>query len=718
MVMGLRALFPLWIFLACGFVDGLFGLLARPLVKVTAGEVLGLWPVLSVWLLFGVVLWAAYALLWALCLASDSRQRARARILDLVPRLWRARREPGSRRLSAALIAGLSIVGLYAGTLLYVSTYLIDNRHGSALIAVAILGAQLGVAAGCVVAWFILRRLLVAGFEVLARRLPLLISAPTVLGTLLVALGVGAALGARMYWDTLVAIDAGAMALSGAALFGLVIADTLATRPVRSRVVALVMFGASGALWLSLQNPAARSFANGRTLVARYMLAELRDISDFDKDGTPWFPGGEDCAPFDPTRHPFMLEKARNGIDENCDGSDVVAMELVKPRRPAKPTRKIEPRPNLVLITIDATRADHMGFLGYRRHNTTPNLDALAKKSAVFTSAFSQDSGTGPSTWSLMSGRTPFQVRFSSAKRFPFTISPSEKLLAEALQAVGYQTSATLCGAMFAQPHWNIRRGFARYAEVCGARINEVADLTATEAIATLEELTSDRPFFFWVHLLDPHFPYSNHADLSFGTTPMDRYDEEIHTADAAVGRILKTLEALPSGRATYIAITADHGENFNEHGTAQHARNLYREVTHVPLLIAGPGLKPRKVTAPVASSDLYPTFLDLAGVEVPADCTMNSQFNVLFGQTPDASRLVFQENSFSRPVRHVKAVVSDRLHLLFDTSNQEIELYDWRQDPAERINLYGQGDADETRLRQAILVFLTTTKLPTELKK
>jgi len=717
--MGRRSLpLPLWVVLVCGLIDGLLGLVSRPVVEWVPHDALGIVPVMAGWILGGVLVWAAYALVGALCLPYDGRRVLRAQIAGALPRLWRTRREQESRRGSATTLAALSAVGAYATTSVLVGAYLIDNRHGSTLIAIAILGAQLGAAAACVVAYLVLKRMLIATFDAIARRLPLLVSAPAVLGTLLGGLTVFASLAAKRYWDTVVAVETGAIALAAVALLGLVMADALTTRPLHTRALAIVIVGASAALWLGLLIPAARSLAMGRTLVAKYLIAELRDGSDFDKDGSPWFPGGEDCAPFDPARHPFVLEKPHNGIDDNCDGSDTLSMEFVKPLRRAKPTRKIAPKPNLVLITLDATRADHMGFLGYKRHNTTPNLNALAARSTVFTSAFSQDSGTGPSTWSLMTGRTPFQVRFSSAARFPYTMAASEKLLAELLQKAGYQTSATLCGGMFSKAHWNIRRGFTEYAEVCGKLINEVADLTADAAIASLQKLKPDAPFFVWVHLLDPHFPYSDHADLRFGRAAIDRYDEEIHAADSAVGRILKALKALPSDRPTYIAVTADHGENFNEHGSAQHARNLYREVTQVPLIIAGPDLTARKVTTPVASSDLYPTFLDLAGVEVPAESTMASQFNVLFGAAPDASRLVFQENSFSRPVRHVKAAVSDQMHLLFDTSNQVIEVYDWRRDPGERINLYGEGGAEERRLRQAMLVFLTTTKLPPELTK
>ncbi len=717
--MGRSPLLPLVIFVVCGLFDGVLGLVARAPQGVIAGEWFALLPVLALWLVFGGLLWAGYALLWWLCFARDRRQALRARLAETTPSLWRERRSYESRRVSANVLAALSSLALFVSASVYAAANLIENRHGSMLIASAIVGAQLVIAGGCVLWALIVRRVLLGAFQLVVQRLrmPTLVSAPMVLGVILTVVAVVIAIAVRRHAETLVAIDASAIALSAGALLGLVVAHAVAA-PARPLPLFLVALGVLALLWFGLQSPVARSFASNQTLVAKYVLAELRDASDFDKDGTPWFPGGEDCAPFDARRHPFALEKSRNGIDENCDGVDDFARELVAPSRHTKPMRTIAPQPNLVLITIDATRADHMGFMGYKRRPTTPHLDALANKSSIFTAAFSQDSGTGPSLWSLMTGRTPFQVKLSSAKRFPFVISPDETLLAEALRRGGYQTSAILCGSVFAKPHWNIRRGFTQYAEVCGKEVNKVSALTATEAIHSLQKLRADRPFFFWVHLLAPHHPYRDHAELNFGSKPIDRYDEEIHAADAAIGRILKAVGDLPSARPTYIAITADHGENFNEHGSAQHARTLYREVTHVPLVIAGPEVKARKVTAPVASSDLYPTFLELAGLTIPERSTMESQFNVLFGAPADKSRLVFQENSFSRPRRHVKAVVSDRRHLLFDTSNHVLEMYDWRNDPQERVNLYGNGEAEEHRLRQALLLFLTTTTLPPELKK
>ncbi len=714
-----RPLLPLLVFVACGLCDAGVSLNAGR-GGFSCAAALVLLPVVALWVLTGLVVWAGFALLLWLWLPASTRLTLRARALDYGPQLWRARRTRASRRQAAWVLGMLSGVACWASASVAIAIDLIENRHGPELIAVTLVALQLPLAAAAVWVGLALRRALLTVGDAVTGTLPAssLLSAPVVLGALLLLGAAFAGLAAQRHRETLVAVDAGALALAVVAVLGFLIAWACGARAPHVAAVSAVALVCVAALVGGLRGPDARRLASGHTLVAKYVVAGLRDWSDFDTDGAPWFPDGDDCAPFDASRHPFVLEKPHNGIDENCDGEDDFSLGLVKPQQRKRPSRVITPKPNLVLITVDATRADHMGFMGYRVHPTTPELDAFAKRSTIFAAAFSQDSGTGPSLWSLMTGRTPFQVKFASAARFPFAIGQEETTLAEHLSRAGYETSAVLCGSMFRSTSWNIRRGFDRYEEVCGKRVTGLSEQTAARAIARLDMVPEDRPFFLWVHLLDPHHPYTDHAGTSFGAAPIDRYDEEIRAADAAVARMLSALRGRNTDRGTYVALSADHGENFGEHGNTHHARTLYREVTHVPLLVSGPGVQARRVDAPVAAGDLYPTFLELAGLPVPARCTMTSQFNVLFGAGPDRTRLVFQENSFSRPVRHVKAVVSDRYHLLFDTSNHVLELYAWRKDPKESLNLYGLGEADENRLRQALLVFLTTTKLPVELRK
>ena len=236
------------------------------------------------------------------------------------------------------------------------------------------------------------------------------------------------------------------------------------------------------------------------------------------------------------------------------------------------------------------------------------------------------------------------------------------------------------------------------------------------KTISMFDRIAQPKPVFLWVHYYDPHHPYHDHRDLSFGSDKRARYDEEIAYTDRHLGPLLTALTA-PGQRRGYVALTADHGENFGEHGPAPHARTLYYPVTHVPLVFWGSDLSPRRVQATAALNDIHPTFLALA--HQPYDhSTMMNQVATLWGKAADPDRLVYQENSFSRPRRHVKGVVGRGYHMIMDLTTGTDELYDLGTDRAETRNLAGQGLAIEGQLRAALKAFIPTTKVPEKLAK
>jgi arylsulfatase A-like enzyme len=695
-----------------GLVDGALSL-AGPSGALGARLQAGVAAV-GLWLLAGLIAGVATAGLLRLVIGSNGPSRVVTAGRRTVQRVRAEAGSEGDRRrlatlcgfaLAALLFVALSAVGL---------VYLQEHRHGAELIAVTFIVAQAAFATIAAAAGRVLFRAVRAGLNGVAARWPRAIPSTFAVVAVSLALGLLGLLGAAMvYSETFEALDGLSLTLPALAL----LAQPLGTRLVRERPQRPWALAVVGAVALALVIVPMQSEANRSALVsdghtAKYLLAALQRLSDFDRDGSPSFPASLDCAPLDPARHPFALEIGGNGIDENCDGSDEAPAAQ---HRPAMPTERLAvsaaDRPNLILITLDATRADHLGFMGYGR-DISPNLDALAGRSVVFTQAFSQDSGTGPSMWSLMAGKTPFQVELVDTGHFPPQFGDGETLLAEALGRRGYRTSAVLCGSMFRTKQWKIDRGFDSFKEVCGALPSRHAELVSERALTELMALRRQKePFFLWIHYLDPHGPYFDHPDQNLGPEKVDLYDEEIAYLDGALGPTLRELMR-PGQRQMVLAITADHGENFAEHGADPHARTLYREVTHVPLIIYETGVTPRRVDAPVALGDIHPTFLEFAGATWE-HATMVSQAPVVRGGVADPDRLVFQENSYSRPVRHAKGVVGRGYHMIMDTTNDVTELYDLRADPAEKTNLFGKGLPVEPGLVSALKAFVPDTRQP-----
>jgi arylsulfatase A-like enzyme len=678
--------------------------------------------VLSVglWVLFALLVSNGARLLMALAVAPPSEARVRGAWRAAVLRLRNGAADPADdARTLGRMLGGAAALVAFVGGIAALAYGVVTTAHDPALSALAIGGGAL------------------------------------IAGGLALVLGMATARAAR----ALASRTGGRLrALHAAAGLGLAGAVCIAVVALRHRELLVLAGGVpwvafvamaivQGALWLRVPEharwaPAPRGWMQGvgglvafglvlagnalpdaRVAVARHeglsahLFHWLTRASDFDRDGVGTPPFGTDCAPFDPEVHPMAREIPGNGRDDNCDGRD--GDPNARAGLPAvSASLGLDVTPDLLLITLDATRADHMGFLGYGRP-TTPRLDALVRGGAVFTRAYSQDSGTAPSMWSLMAGKTPFQARLTRAHRFPPALADTEQTLAEALRQGGYRTEAILCGSMFEADNWNLRRGFDAYRDVCAGRVKAgLARHVLAEAAPAVERLRAGKaPSFLWLHFLDPHAPYHDHADLDFGPRPMDRYDEELRYVEGHVADVVKSARAATSTRPLYVALTADHGENFGDHGPSRHARTLYREVTHVPLVIWGPGVRPRRIDAPVAVGDLHPTLLQLAGEPVRPEVTMQSLVPILLGGPADPDRAVFMENSYSRPRRHVKGIVKGRHHLIRDLTRNTVEMYDVIADPGERHDLAGRGLPEERALLDALEELLRTTEVPREIR-
>jgi arylsulfatase A-like enzyme len=383
-------------------------------------------------------------------------------------------------------------------------------------------------------------------------------------------------------------------------------------------------------------------------------------------------------------------------------------------------------RPNLVLVVLDALRADHLGAYGYVRP-TSPCFDAIAARAALFEDASAPSSHTVTSMLSLFSGRDPgrhgnlyyFETNSFRApqRRLRPQVAAELPLLADALSRAGYRSAAVVTNPWL-RADYGFARGFERWVDLHGSDWKEHP--RAEEVLAASRELLSEvagsgSPFFLYLHFMDAHAPYRpaaaerglfarpelvdprqrpgpntarSEADVAL---LRDRYDESIRSLDRALCALDRELDARGLRASTLLAITADHGEEFQEHGGLGHGHSLYEEVLRVPLVIAHPGLVPlpRRVAAPVASVDLEPTLLDAAGIAARADGDGRSLLPLLRdGANARAIADALARRARLSELGRLAALRRGSLKLIRARDGSRSEAFDLARDPAERTAL------------------------------
>lgn len=449
------------------------------------------------------------------------------------------------------------------------------------------------------------------------------------------------------------------------------------------------------------------------------MTSGLRAVTDFDGDGHSGLFGGGDCEPLDDEIHPSARDIPGNGIDENCDGEDALEREGLQL---GDPTERVLPdarKYNVLIVLMDALRADHMHFFGYKRE-TTPTLDALAKEALVAENAYSQSACSRKSIPSLFTGRYPQYMVWDRERRY-YGIEEENLTLAELFKENGYQTVGVV-NAWLKDRLEGFGQGFEQYISIYSRKnwkkqSNQSSPIAVVRSIEFLEHRDPDKPFFLFTYLEDPHHPYKNHGPPAqkFGRSSKDRYDSEITYADAWAGFLFEYLRQKNLWDDTIVVVLSDHGEEFQEHGMSQHCKQLYVESVHVPLLMKIPGVEPQRVKHPVGPLDVFPTLLDATGIEHDRETLQGvSLFGTLEEDQDRAStRPLF---AFVRPGNgdddRSHMVLMDRWHYIRNVGSGHEEFYDLQTDPDEKRNLIKNNHRKLKKLRYILDQFLEDAAL------
>ena len=413
-------------------------------------------------------------------------------------------------------------------------------------------------------------------------------------------------------------------------------------------------------------------------------------------------------------------------------------------------------RPDVLLLTIDTLRADHLSAWGYPRE-TSPHLDRLAAEGVRFANAQAQWPKTAPSFASLFSSTYPKDN--GVVRRVGMPISCRLRVLAEEMKALGYQTHAVVANGALAREYF-FDQGFDTYVEAwkdAGPAVPEptgarrITDL----ALASVDGLAPDRPAFLWIHYIDPHAPYRPdrewrdrfQGDAHFRAgevVPVDRrarrrfvgaigrsqvvdgatdrafyvarYDAEIRYVDAEVGRLVAGLEERGRWQRMLTVMTSDHGESLGEHRYYfGHGMLAYQTCLHVPLVVRYPGvLAPRVDAAPVELLHVAPTILELVGVPLRDSRWAQGRSLVarMRGEQSGDGRLAFSEAGYASDRMWLSAVFDGRFKLVVAPSPKDQRkmgrqghahtLFDLASDPGELNDASAAHPAELERLRAA----------------
>lgn len=359
---------------------------------------------------------------------------------------------------------------------------------------------------------------------------------------------------------------------------------------------------------------------------------------------------------------------------------------------------------NVVLISLDTTRADHLGCYGAST-GATPHLDALAARGVRFGRAVSPVPITLPAHSSMLTGMIPPVTGVHD--NMNYRLRADATTLAEVLGGHGMAT-AGFVSAFVLDHRFGIAQGFATFDDTfqnpvrTDFGVERRGEETADHAVRWLRSHAA-RPFFLFVHLYDPHAPYDPPEPFASRFSG-DPYSGEIAAADAAAGKVLAALDELGLGDRTLVVVAGDHGEMLGDHGEPTHTYFIYEKALEVPLIMAGPGVPQGRTVAPrVGLVDIVPTVCGLLGIDPPAGIQGRDLSSWFEKGAPEEDHTPYYCESVT-PTRYganpLLGMVAGRWKYIRTTRP---ELYDLEADPGETQNLFDPGREAARRLQRAL---------------
>ncbi|MCB9549457.1 MAG: sulfatase-like hydrolase/transferase [Myxococcales bacterium] len=617
---------------------------------------------------------------------------------------WRWGREggpaPEPARVAAWVVFGLVVAaillfGVQGATVKFVKAFRkpIYQGLGAGLAAVLLLGFS-ALIAGPVVA------LLTRALRAVSRRLPRALDPTSARGAAAWAGGlivIGVVL-APVIRKELATVDLRPLRLLLAWLAALVAARWwIAARPrgavAAGAALAGVLAAVGAVAWARghLGDSQSRLLALDRdTLIAGRISGLLARLGDGDGDGVPGSFAGGDCDDANPAIRPGVYDAPEDGVDQNCTGADLRRADdpLHLPRPPA-PAGPVVPW-NVVFLTVDTVRADIA-------LEEMPRLRALAEESVDFTQAYAHGASTYWSIPALMTSTVPSRLDMGRDQ----TPVAAMTLLAEVLRDKGWHT------ALFANVTIFFIRGLrqgthtADYSTsdftVHGAKPGSAhltdGMLRHVDAFRAGQLVPKTDRFFLWGHYYDPHDPYFEVEGFpADGSSDEARYRAILRYTDVHLGRLIDGLKERGLWDSTLLVITADHGDEFLDHGHRFHGHSLYEEMVHVPLVMHVPGVAARRIDVPIGHMEVGPTLLDLLGLPTPRTWIGRSRADEIRTGTPASVAPVFFEALPDSNYRaHQVGVRVGPLKLIQRIRENYFELYDLQADPLERRNLFDE---------------------------